>query len=369
MNGRCEQSLVSQDMKPVDTTIIADYLARIRDRASKVVVMVDACHSGGVTENLATRRITNSRRRAKFVEPENLAERCSTPVNVVEEKIGAGMRSSRGISLDNNYLYLAAARRNEVAIDDEDKGGLATSSLLECLNGPIVDTDHSGSVSFRDLAACAQGRIDRELRNDPVNRPHHLMLSGNQDLPILAASVAGAADAAAHANATLRALASGADSRWQVTLAARPTRARINKEAFRLSVSSSQDGYLYLLYVGSDQKEFLQLSPDAAGQSNRLSANQVFAIPGEFAANGPAGTDHLLAIVADSPRDFAGIFGSSGSVPATLGSAAALQDAGCATRNLKRVECQENSRNLQRRPAKDGESTTYGAALVELIEE
>ena len=123
MNGRCEQSLVSQDMKPVDTTIIADYLARIRDRASKVVVMVDACHSGGVTENLATRRITNSRRRAKFVEPENLAERCSTPVNVVEEKIGAGMRSSRGISLDNNYLYLAAARRNEVAIDDEDKGG------------------------------------------------------------------------------------------------------------------------------------------------------------------------------------------------------------------------------------------------------
>ncbi len=370
VNGRCEQSLLSQDMKPVGTAAIADYLGQIKDKAGKVVMMVDACHSGGVTETLAMRGSHGqSRWRAKFVESENLAERCSTPVNVVEEKIGTGIRSSRGVSLDNNYVYLAAARKNEVAFDDDDKGGLATSSLLECLNGSLADADHSGSVSFRELAVCAQGKIDAALDNDPINRPHHLTLSGNQDLPILAAVNGGLVNTAANAAATLRDLASGADSRWQVSLVAKPLRAKINKDAFRLSVTSSQDGYLYLLYVGSDQKEFLQLYPDQTDRSNRVSAGQAFFIPGEFAANGPAGRDHVLAIVADAPRDFSGIFGKEGSVPATLGSAAALQDAGCATRNLKRVECQGDSRNLQRRPAKNGESSTYGAALVELVEE
>ncbi len=323
-----------------------------------------------MTEKLAARGGQGTRRlRARFVEPENPAQRCSKPVNVLEEKIGAGMRSARGAVLDHNYLYIAAARRDEVAFDDEDKGGLATSAILECLNEPLVDLDRSGSVSFQELAACAQAKIDRELRDDPVNRPHHLTLSGNQNWPILAAAGASLAHTAASAKATLRDLASGADSRWQVRLTARPERARINQDSFRLSVTSSQEGYLYLLYVGSDGKEFLQLFPDQADLSNRVSANQAFRIPGEFAATGPAGSNHVLAIVADAPRNFAGIFGQGGSTPATLANAAALQDAGCATRNLKRVECQEDRRNLQRRPIRDGESSAYGAALIELVEE
>lgn len=370
VNGRCEQSLLSQDLQPVGYEAIANSLGQIRDKASKVVVMVDACHSGGVTEKLAARGSEGKRRlRARFAEPENPAQRCSKPVNVLEEKIGAGMRSARGAVLDHNYLYIAAARRDEVAFDDEDKGGLATSAILECLNEPLVDLDRSGSVSFQELAACAQAKIDRELRDDPVNRPHHLTLSGNQNWPILAAAGASLAHTAASAKATLRDLASGADSRWQVRLTARPERARINQDSFRLSVTSSQEGYLYLLYVGSDGKEFLQLFPDQADLSNRVSANQAFRIPGEFAATGPAGSNHVLAIVADAPRNFAGIFGQGGSTPATLANAAALQDAGCATRNLKRVECQEDRRNLQRRPIRDGESSAYGAALIELVEE
>ncbi|MBN8518371.1 MAG: caspase family protein [Candidatus Accumulibacter sp.] len=383
VNGRCEQSLLAQDMRPIDSTTIADYLGRIKDKAGKVVMMVDACHSGGVTETVSNRGGDGRQRRlrAKFVEPESTAERCSKPVNVVEEKIRQGIRSARGFSLDNNYVYLAAARRDEVAFDDENKGGLATSSLLDCLSGSLADADRSGSVSFRELALCAQGRIDAELRNDPVNRPHHLTLSGNQDMPILAAASAvpasgvssattnSAANSAANAVATLRDLASGADGRWQVNLAAKPQRARIHQEAFRLSVTSSQEGYLYLLYVGSDQKEFLQLYPDQRDRSNRVRAGEVFAVPGEFTAMGPAGTNHVLAIVADAPRDFSGLFGKTGSVPATLGNAAALQEAGCAMRNLKRVECQGENRNLQRRPQQEGESGTYGAAMLELVEE
>lgn len=369
INGRCEQALVSQDIKPVSTATIAGYLGQIKDKASKVVMLVDACHSGGVVEEVGTRSISAKRSsglRAKFIESDDPAERCSTPVNIVEEKVTRGTRSTRGIPVEKNYLYLAAARKDEVAFDDEARGGMATSSILECLKGSVPDLDHSGSVSFQELVKCAQGRIDSRFQSDPVNRPHHITLSGNPDLPLVLATASGSVDPAA----TLKDMANGADSRWQVRLESNVKRARINKDAFKLSVTSNQDGYLYLLYVGSDRREFLQLYPDSPSAQNQVYAGQTFRIPGEFAAGGPAGSDSVLAVVSAQPRDFSAVFGKEGSAPATAGNAAALQDASCASRNLRKSVCpDEGTRNIKRRPSRDGDATSYGAALVELVEE
>lgn len=366
-DGVCEQVLVGQDRKPVTSSTIAEALNRIKDKASKVVMLVDACHSGGVVEAVGSRGVGNRSAgglRPKWIESDDPVERCTTPVNIVEERVTRGTRSVRGVGVEKNYLYVAAARKDEVAYDDEAKGGMATSSILECLKSGAADRDHSGSVSFQELADCAQGRIDYRFRNDPVNRPHHITLAGNVNLPLVQVASAGGIDPAA----TLNDLANGADSRWQVQLNSNLRRARINRDAFQLSVTSSQDGYLYLLYVGSDRKEFLQLYPDAPHAPNQVVAGQPFRIPGEFQAGGPAGRDTVLAVVSATPRNFSSIF-HDGSASASAGNAAALQSLTCASRKPGQDDCaNDGTRNLKRKP-QAGESGGYGASLIELIEE
>ena len=353
IDGRCQQALIAKDMYAVNPAEINQALTTIKDKASKVVMVVDACHSGGVVE--ATRSSGSNRLKAKFVSPDNPAEQCSKPVNIIEERIST-MRSTRGAPLASNYLYVAAAKANEVAFDDPVKGGLATSSLLACLKAGVPDEDRSGSVSFRELARCAQGQIDDYLKDDRSNRPHHLHLAGNPELPIVSRAAANPASkpSAADPVATLRDLLQAADARWSVKIDAKPAKARIGKDAFRLAVSSSESGYLTLLYVGSDGKEFLQLFPEKTGEAIRVNAGKPFQIPGEFAAHGPAGINRVLAMVSDTPRDFSSVFGQQGSASASLSNASALQ---------------ESTRNLKHRPNMGNQSALYGAALIDLIEE
>lgn len=350
-DGRCQQALVGHDLQRVRPADIAQALDAIKDKAAKVVMVVDACHSGGVVNAAGTRSMEQSHFRAKFVDPENAAEKCSKPANVIEERIGA-MRSARGLPVGQNYLYLAAARADEVAFDDARTGGLASTSLLACLKQGVPDIDRSGAVSFSELAACAQQRIDSILKDDPVNRPHHLTLAGNRDLPLLGTPVlATTAAPTADPVATLRDLKSAADGRWSVRLNASPPRARVGKDAFRLTVTSDRDGFLTLLYVGSDGKEFLQLYPDQPGQAVKVQAGQPYRIPGEFAAGGPPGINRVLTLVSATPRDFSAVLGRQGTAGASMRNAQALQD---------------SARNPRQPPLADA---SYGAVLIDLVEE
>ena len=375
VGGKCQQSLVGHDMKMVAGSTVATSLQQLKDKASKVLVVIDACHSGGVVEVAGTRGGLNSRPKSTRFRPRYVETgvTCDKPTNVIEETVSVGMRSLRGATVSKNFLYLAAAKHDEVAFDAEGKGGMATTSLLDCLQSSIPDSDKSGGVSFRELVSCAQTLIDKEFSGDPVLRPHHLTVAGNADLPLAVESAPLPGNTKANPVATLRDLQNGADSRWKVDIAANPPRAKIGKDAFTLTVTSSQKGYLYLIYVGSDQKEFMQLYPEG-NESNVVEAKRPFRIPGEFAAGGPAGTNHVLALVSKEPRDFSRILGT-GSASATLANATAIQDVSCATRNLKRRECQSGNlegpagtRNLKRVTAAEGESDTYGASIVELVE-
>ncbi len=383
VDGSCQQSLVGYDLGLVPSAALAEALQRLRDKASKVMVVIDACHSGGIVDTAGLRGGPSARPGPSRFRPRYLETRlsCEKPVNVLEQAMTKETRSTRGAPMTKNYLYLAAARHDEVAFDEEGKGGMATTSLLDCLESSIPDTNLSGSVSFRELVQCAQTKIDANFVNDPVLRPQHLTLAGNADLPLApppppAASTAKPerpAAGMADPIATLTDMQNGADGRWQVDIVANPAKAKIGREAFTLAVTSSQRGYLYLIYVGSDRKEFLQLFPEKQ-EANLIEANLPFHIPGEFAAQGPAGTNHVLALVSSTPRDFSKIL-PGGSGAATLANAAALQDAGCSTRNLKRRDCgpgdttpSSGNRNLKRVNTTEGEADSYGAAKAELIE-
>lgn len=351
IDGRCQQALIARDMRAVNPKDINRALSAIKDKASKVVMVVDACHSGGVIDSVGDGLTRGAGRlRPKFVSPDKPDEQCSKPVNLVEEQIQT-MRGTRGAPLSNNYLYISAAQANEVAFDDPVRGGLATSALLACLKSGAADQDRSGSVSFRELVQCAQGNIEQYVKGNASIKPHHLQMSGNPDMPTISRAVP-ASSQMADPVATLRDLQRGADSRWVVQLTAQPPKAKIGKDAFKLTLNSSETGFLTLLYVGSDGREFMQLFPEVPGTPAPVTANVPFRIPDEYAAHGPAGVNHLLAIVSASPRDFSSVLGGHGAAQASLANAGALQ---------------ESARNLKKRP--DQGSALYGAALIQLAEE
>jgi serine/threonine protein kinase len=93
------------------------------------------------------------------------------------------------------------------------------------------------------------------------------------------------------------------------TVSARPDNAqlKIAKDRLRFSVASDRTGYLYVFALGTDQKQLVLLFPNAADRNNQIAANRPIDLPRTgwgVVADGPPGTNQLIAIVSDVPRDF-----------------------------------------------------------------
>lgn len=407
--GSCEQGVVTYDEKELSSGELAAMLSKIRDRASKVMVILDSCFSGGVAKAAGGNIVSRSsgpRLTPKFSPRDSASGSCSNPTNQIAVAIqpalaSRSVQSKAAYNPEQNFVYLAAAADNEISLDAGSLGGLATSNLLKCLkNKSAVDADSSGSISFKELVTCAQSGIvnffpstGELVDSGMMYKPHHLTLAGNDGMPVAAPAPAQSSmqmNAPANPKATLQDLFLGRDATWDVRLSVTPTRLRIGKDAFRASVTSKRAGYLYLIYVGSDGKEFSLLYPDSRDPegSNRLVPDKELFIPGEFRANGPVGADHFVAYVSAQARPAVlKIFDKNGSAAATLGNAAAITQSACVTRNVSREICVDDSaptRNVERvmrgapsasaqSPAPTAQSTErrdgYGAAFVEAVEE
>ena len=73
-------------------------------------------------------------------------------------------------------------------------------------------------------------------------------------------------------------------------------------------MSSSHDGYLYIVLLGSDGQSFYLLFPNDLDQGNQIKAGQRLDLPRKtwsITAQGPAGTDKMLVLVTDAPRPLA----------------------------------------------------------------
>lgn len=84
----------------------------------------------------------------------------------------------------------------------------------------------------------------------------------------------------------------------------------IGKDVLGLKIKSSHDGYLYLVLLGSDAKSFYLLFPNGLDNDNRVIAGKALTFPRPdwtIKAMGPEGTDHLLVLIADSPRRLDGL--------------------------------------------------------------
>jgi len=87
-------------------------------------------------------------------------------------------------------------------------------------------------------------------------------------------------------------------------------RLRIGQDPLELTVTSPRDGWLYLALAGSDGASLYLIFPNELTRDNRIRAGQPLKLPGpdwEMLAGGPPGTETLLALVSDMPRDLAAL--------------------------------------------------------------
>ena len=87
---------------------------------------------------------------------------------------------------------------------------------------------------------------------------------------------------------------------------------KIDKDPLELTIKSPTDGYLYVALAGSDQESLYLLFPNQIDANNQIKANVPVKLPRRswrIVAGGPKGTDTVLVIVTDSPRDLSQLDG------------------------------------------------------------
>ena len=161
---------------------IATYTKPISEKADKVLVMIDACFSGGVINS--TTRSLRDRLNIKPKFNDNSNQQC--------ENVGVNQITARSVLSEikrfgvheENFVQIAAASNNEVSWDAKELGGLATHSLMQCLTGEATDLNGSGAISLDEIRACAQIKLNALMK--PHERlgmlPSTIQVRGNRNL-------------------------------------------------------------------------------------------------------------------------------------------------------------------------------------------
>ena len=415
----------------ISNTEMASLLAQITQKTDKLFVMYDACHSGGLVAAAATARtrgIANSNDdgalRPKFAA---LSEECSKPVNIKTRSL-VNEQVKRG-ALPQDIVHISAARDNEISFDDEQKGGLATQYFRDCMLREAKDLDGSGAISIEEIKQCAQEKINRRMQNDNNFKAHNLVLSGNgnfvpawfsqgvpqtanvmtalatPDKPVAQVAVTPAPATPTPPPAQQIALAtpstttttattqsqtlatseikplSGEDALKQMydqRNAKRKVRVTltkdqlvIGKDALEFSVQSDRAGYVYAALAGSDGKALYMLFPNDLDQNNRIEAGQTLKLPQgkwRIKSSGPVGTNHLLVMVADAPRDLQALSAKKeGPFMTSLNDASGRAQLGALLTSSKAIStavCQ-NTVSAKNNPLC---SDAYGASLLSIKE-
>lgn len=368
--GGCVEALLAHDggiKGTITNREVASLLKPITNKTDKLFVMYDACHSGGVIQassTVRTRGFSNDNDegllRPKFAA---ISEECGRPVNVkgrnlVVEQVSSG-------ALPQDIIHVSASRDNEVSFDDEQKGGLATQFMRDCMLRDAKDLDNSGAVTMDEIRMCAQDKLNKRMQNDPRFKPHNISLNGNlgfvpawfgvaapvtlaQPVAVPASAVVAApasvpqvikpaADPVASVSApavltgeqALRQMFEQRDAKRKIRVTASRDRLRIGQDALDFAVQSDRAGYVYVAMAGSDNKSLYLLFPNELDGSNKIQAGQQLLLPRpnwRVKAGGPAGRNNLLVMVSDGPRDL-GALAAAGAATQTGPFVTSLNDA------------------------------------------
>ena len=362
--GGCVEALLAYDggtSGMITNHEMADMLKTITNKTDKLFVMYDACHSGGLVaaaSSVRTRGFSNrnddGQLRPKFA---SISEECGRPVNIKTRNLVVEA-AAKG-ALPQDIIHVSASRDNEISFDDELKGGLATQFMRDCMLRDAKDLDNSGAISMDEIKQCAQEKINKRMAFDVNYKPHNLVLNGNAAFvpawfsqtsalapvvvpvavpvaavpiqtaiaatatapvavkpPVVASPVAGtfhtavpvaepAPEPLTGAQA-LRQMFDQRDAKRRVQVTLSKDKLKIGQDVLDFSVQSERAGFVYVALAGSDNQAVYLLFPNELDQNTRVEAGQQLLLPRpnlRVKAGGPVGTDNLLVMVTDAPRD------------------------------------------------------------------
>jgi hypothetical protein len=238
------------------------------------------------------------------------------PSNIKTRSLVTETRAQGVLSQD--IIHVSASRANEISFDDERKGGLATQYVRDCMLRDAKDLDNSGAISMEEIRQCAQAKLDKRLAKDPNFKAHHLVLNGNEAFvpawfsqPSNPAAIKPAsAPVELSGEQSLRQLFDQRDAKRQVKVALTQDKLKIGRDTLDLAVQSDRPGYVYLAMAGSDNKSVYLLFPNDLDKNNQIQAGEMLVLPRpnwRVKASGPTGTDNLLVLVTDAPRDLSAL--------------------------------------------------------------
>ena len=383
-SGGCVEALLAYEggqSGNITNREITGLLQTITNKTDKLFVMYDACHSGGLVNippAVRTRGLGNPNDegllRPKFA---SISEECGRPVNVKTRNLMVEL-NDRG-ALPQDVIHISASRDNEISFDDEQKGGLATQFVRDCMLRDAVDLDKSGAISMEEIRQCAQAKINQRMQNDANYKAHNLMLSGNigfvpawfSQAQLVSAPVAQAVVAPAVQSVVvkppqavavvtppvpapaptpspavvaaapvvtpaplvvapltgeqaLRQMFEQRDAKRNVRVMLPKSQLKIGQDTLDMAIQSNKPGYVYVAMAGSDNKSVYMLFPNDIDQDNRIEAGQALQLPRanwRVKAGGPAGVNNLLIMVADGPRDMSALTTKAGPFVTSLNDA------------------------------------------------
>ena len=396
-SGGCVEALLAYEggqSGNITNREMTSLLQTITSKTDKLFVMYDACHSGGLVNippAVRTRGLGNANDegllRPKFA---SISEECGRPVNVKTRNLMVELNDKGALPQD--VIHISASRDNEISFDDEQKGGLATQFVRDCMIRDAVDLDKSGAISMEEIRQCAQTKINQRMQNDANYKAHNLMLSGNIGFvpawfsqaqivnsavaapvkqpsvvtgaaPVVQAAAPPAAVKPPPAVAVAPALAQIAapiaapapvvaalpvavpapvivaqltgeqalrqmfeqrDAKRSVRVVMPKSQLKIGQDTLDMAIQSNKSGYVYVALAGSDNKSVYMLFPNDLDQDNKIEAGQAVQLPRanwRVKAAGPAGTNNLLIMVADGPRDLAALTTKAGPFVTSLNDA------------------------------------------------
>ena len=335
----CTEGLMAADGKVLTNVELGQRLAPLAQRADKMLVFYDACFSGGVAgAPFRTRslRIGDAAITPKFTRAGAPAQ-CAQPSNFRTRSLALVMQQER--ALPQNVVHIAASRPDEVSFDSSAQGGFATVGWRDCLLGQARDLDGSGAITVDEVTRCAQAKITTALAGQPGILGQEMTVAGNASFvpawmgeafaaPVALASPSPVAAPVAQPVAApfaapapppprqaspaeiLAELHQQRDGARRVVATVRQPRLKIGVDTLEIDVTPARDGHLYVALAGSDGKSLYLLFPNDLAQDNRVRAGQRVSLPGkgwEVVAGGPAGTETLLVLVSDAPRDLSAL--------------------------------------------------------------
>jgi hypothetical protein len=182
-SGGCVEGLLTWDRQVIVNREFAQFARPLGLKADKLIIMFDACHSGGVAGVARNTRSIGSDQLAPkfFMRADATGAACSKPSNVRTRSL-IGPAQDGVEALPENVVHIMSARPDEVSFDEPSRGGLATQAVKRCLLGGASDSDGSGGVSLAEVEACSQGFIREKVARFPDLLPHHISISGLRNL-------------------------------------------------------------------------------------------------------------------------------------------------------------------------------------------